>query len=56
MDSDDNATPTPGPAERDEAREWLKSREAADFLDGAVQQRFGELIGRAVLDPKKQWW
>ena len=30
--------------------------ETADLLDAAVERRFGEVIGRVLFNPKKQWW
>jgi hypothetical protein len=56
MQPDLDSPPEPPQPERQDLRDLLKETEAADFLDAAVERRFGEVIGRVLFNPKKQWW
>jgi hypothetical protein len=56
MQPDLNSSPEPPQPERRDLRDLLKQTETADFLDAAVERRFGEVIGRVLFNPKKQWW
>ena len=56
MQPDLNSSPEPSQPERHDLRDLLKQTETADFLDAAVERRFGEVIGRVLFNPKKQWW
>ena len=48
MQPDLNSSPEPPQPERHDLRDLLKQTETADFLDAAVERRFGEVIGRVL--------
>jgi hypothetical protein len=56
MQPDLNSSPESSQPERQDLRGLLKQTETADLLDAAVERRFGEVIGRVLFNPKKQWW
>ena len=43
-------------SEEEDLRDLLKYSQPADIFDIIIQRRIGELISRAVFDPKKQHW
>jgi hypothetical protein len=56
MHPENNFSPAPPQLKREDLQELLKETEIADLIDAAVERRVGEVIGRVLFNPKKQWW